>query len=69
MSLRRRGVPTFLDHGRVPRDVTAGALREMRALARVCSVYLPSREELLSLWEEISGSGPGTTPGSGPLAG
>jgi sugar/nucleoside kinase (ribokinase family)/fructose-1,6-bisphosphatase/inositol monophosphatase family enzyme len=64
--LAHRKVSIVLDHGRVPKDVSAETKGRMRSLASSVDFYLPNRNEFLDLWEtdsldaaaeEVMGSG------------
>ncbi len=50
-SAKARGVRVILDHGRLNRGVTRDEAKTVRRLAGLADYYLPSRHELLDLWE------------------
>lgn len=47
---RSRGISVVVDHGRVPRDASPQMLAHVRQLVARSDIYLPSRDEFLTVW-------------------
>lgn len=48
---KQSGVKVVIDHGRVPANVSGEDRRFLQAVVMACDIYLPSKDELLCVWE------------------
>ena len=46
-----QGITVILDHGRIPNNTPRRVIESMRSLVGAVDVYLPSRNEFLTLWD------------------
>lgn len=52
--VRGKGIDLFVDHGRVNAETTAAAIFASRLVVKQSTVYLPSKDELLRVWDADS---------------